>query len=142
MAEQTLHPTNTPPDHIGMMVAAVVLIIAGWGGLYILVTTQIPRVGQRWLFFVLLHIAVAGTMMPLLRFLNARLTPATRLVPPSGVIVREAVWFGLFIVTCAWLQIPRVLTLPIMFFLALAFVVVEVFLRSREIPNEQLELYE
>jgi hypothetical protein len=125
-----------------MLIAAVALIVAGWGGLYLLVTTQIPRVGQRWLFFVLLQVAVAGTVMPFLRYINIRLTPETRLVPPSGVIVREAVWFGLFVVTCAWLQIPRVLTLPTTFFLALAFIVIELFLRSREIPNEQIEQYE
>lgn len=125
-----------------MMIAAVALIVAGWGGLYLLVTTQIPRVGQRWLFFVLLQVAVAGTVMPFLRYVNVRLTPETRLVPPSGVIVREAVWFGLFVVTCAWLQIPRVLTLPTTFFLALAFIVIELFLRSREVPNEQIEQYE
>ena len=122
-----------------MMIAAAVMMVAGWGGLYYLVSTQIPRVGQRWMFFVLVQIAVAGTVMPFLRYINVRFTPMTRVIPPSGVIVRQAVWFGLFVVTCAWLQIPRVLTIPIMFFLALAFVVIELFLRSREIPNEQYE---
>jgi hypothetical protein len=139
MAEQTVNRSTNPPDHTGMMIAAIGMIAAGWGGLYVLVTTQIPRVGQRWLFFVLVQIAVAGTVMPLLRYVNVRLTPAARAVPPSGVIVRQSVWFGLFVVTCLWLQIPRVLSLPIMFFLALAFVVIELFLRSREIPNEQYE---
>jgi hypothetical protein len=43
------------------------------------------------------------------------------------------------VVTCAWLQIPRVLTLPIAFFLALALIVIEVFLRSREIAHERDE---
>ena len=142
MSEQTLNPDRTSPDHTGMIIAAVILIVAGWGGLYLLVSTQIPRVGQRWLFFLLLQAAVAGTVMPVLRYVTVRLTPANRFIPPSGVIVREAVWFGLFVVTCAWLQIPRVLSLPIMFFLALAFIVIEVFLRSREIPNEQIEQYE
>ena len=139
MTEQTFKSGKTSPDHTGMMIAAVGMIIVGWGGLYTLVTTQIPRVGQRWLFFVLLHIAVAGTVMPVLRYINVRLTPVKRDVPPSGVIVRQSVWFGLFVVTCAWLQIPRVLTVPIMFFLGLAFVVIEIFLRSREIPHEQFE---
>ena len=138
MAEQIL-TNKTPPDHTGMLIAALIMMIAGWGGLYVLVTSQIPRVGQRWLFFVLVQIAIAGTMMPFLRYVNVRLTPMTRAFPPSGVIVRQAVWFGLFVVTCLWLQIPRVLTIPIMFFLALAFVVIELFLRSREIPNEQYE---
>jgi len=122
-----------------MIIAAVIMMIGGWAGLYTLVTTQIPRVGQRWMFFVLLQIAVAGTVMPFLRYINVRLTPVTRAVPPSGVIVRQSVWFGLYVVTCAWLQIPRVLTVPMMFFLALAFVVIEIFLRSREIPNEQYD---
>ena len=43
--------------------------------------------------------------------------------------------------TCAWLQMlrPRVLNLPIAFFIGLVFVVIEVFLRSREIRNERAE---
>jgi Flp pilus assembly protein protease CpaA len=49
------------------------------------------------------------------------------------------VWVGLFAVTCAWLQIPRVLNLPIAFFVGLVFVVIEVFLRSREIRNERAD---
>jgi hypothetical protein len=32
-----------------------------------------------------------------------------------------------------------VLTVPTMFFVALALIVIELFLRSREIPNEQIE---
>lgn len=139
MTEQTLRTEKTPPDHTGMTIAAVVMMIAGWGGLYYLVTTQVPRVGQRWLFFLLVQIAIAGTTMPFLRYVNVRITPITRALPPSGVIVRQSVWLGLFVVTCLWLQIPRVLTVPMVFFLALAFIVIEVFLRSREIPNEQYD---
>lgn len=138
MIEQTPR-MKTPPDHVGMTAAALLMMAAGWGGLYLLVTTQIPSVGQRWIFFILLHVAIAGTMMPFLRYVNVRITPVTRAVPPSGVIVRQSVWFGMFVVACAWLQILRSLTMPIMFFLALAFVVIEIFLRSREIPNEQYE---
>jgi hypothetical protein len=139
MTDQTLRTNKTPPDHTGMTIAAVMMLVAGWGGLYYLVTTQVPRVGQRWLFFLLVQIAIAGTTMPFLRYVNVRLTPASRAIPPSGVIVRQSVWFGLFVVTCLWLQIPRVLTVPMIFFLALAFFVIELFLRSREIPNEQYD---
>ncbi len=129
--------TKLPPDYGGLLFAAILMIIVGWYGLYTLVTSQIPRVGQRWLFFVLLHIAVTGTVMPFARYLNIRLTPITRPLPSSGVIVRQSVWVGIFAVTSAWLQIPRVLSLPIMFFLALAFAVIEIFLRTREIANER-----
>lgn len=129
--------TKLPPDYAGVLFAAILMIIVGWYGLYTLVTTQIPRVGQRWMFFVLLHIAVTGTVMPFVRYLNIRLTPITRPLPSGGVIVRQSVWIGIFAVTCAWLQIPRVLTVPVMFFVALAFAVIEVFLRSREMSNER-----
>lgn len=134
-----LPPEKTPPDHIGILVAGVVMMIGGWLGLYHLVTTTLPRVGPRWIFFVLLHIAVTGTVLPFVRYLNVRFTPVDNELPPGGVIVRQSVWIGLFVVTCAWLQIPRVLSWPIIFFLALMFIVIEVFLRSRELANEQAE---
>mgnify|MGYP000387663398 CR=1 FL=1 len=123
---------RTPPEHVGMSIAAVLLALGGWVGLYLLVTTERPYAGPRWLFFVLLHIAVTGTVLPLVRYLNLRFTPTSRPLPPSGVIVRQSVWVGLLVITCAWLQIPRALNWGIGFFIALAFVVVEVFLRLRE----------
>jgi hypothetical protein len=128
---------RTPPDHVGILIASLILMVVGWGGLYQLVTTTLPRVGQRWLFFVLLHIAVSATVLPFIRYLNIRFTPADYDLPPSGVIVRQSVWVGVFAVTCAWLQIPRVLSLPTAFFLALALIVIEVFLRSRELALER-----
>ena len=129
--------SKLPPDHIGAMIAGILMIITGWGGLYVLVTTELPRVGPRWIFFVLLQIAVTGTVLPFVRYLNVRFTPVHLPVPPGGIVVRQSVWIGLFVVTCAWLQIPRVLNLPIAFFVAMAFVIIEVFLRSREIAQDR-----
>jgi hypothetical protein len=126
-----------PPDHFGVLIAALVMIVGGWGGLYALVTSTLPRVAERWLFFMLLQVAVTGTVLPFVRYLNLRFTPLSLPVPPGGVLVRQSVWAGLFVVTCAWLQIPRVLNPTIAFFLGLVFVVIEVFLRSREIANER-----
>src|SRR5512145_921298 len=132
-------PPQMPPDHTGVLIAGVVMMVGGWSGLYQLVTTTLPRVGQRWLFFVLLQVAVTGTVLPVIRYINARLTPIQAELPPGGVIVRQSIWVGLFAVTCAWLQIPRVLSLPIAFFVALVFLIVEIFLRSREIRYERGE---
>ncbi|MCL4248464.1 MAG: hypothetical protein KJ065_10000 [Anaerolineae bacterium] len=126
-----------PRDHAGMLLASIIMATLSWLGLYHLITTEYPRVGQRFIFFVLLMIAVAGTVIPFVRYLNVRFTRVTQPVPPSGVIVRQGVWVGLFVVLCAWMQIPRALTLPIAFFLALALIVVEIFLRSREIQHER-----
>jgi len=127
-----------PPDHIGMLAAALVMGVLAWAGLAALIITQPPRIGgQLWLFFVLLCVAISCTILPFVRYLNVRLTPLTRDLPQSGVILRQSVWFGLFVMVCAWLQIPRVLSLPMAALLALAFIGVEIFLRIREIPNER-----
>ena len=127
-----------PPDHVGMLAAVVVMGVLAWAGLVALILTQPPRIGgQLWLFFVLLCVAITCTILPFIRYLNVRLTPLTCDLPPSGVILRQSVWFGLFMMICAWLQIPRVLSLPMATLLALAFIGVEIFLRVREVPNER-----
>jgi hypothetical protein len=132
-----------PPDHVGVLLSAVVLLILGWGGLYWLVTTQIPRIGgQIWIFFVLLQMAITGTAIPLVRYINVRFTPIRAPLPPGGIIVRQSVWIGLYLVVCAWLQIPRVLTPIVALLLALVFIAIEGFLRLRELPNERRQLWE
>jgi hypothetical protein len=123
---------DTPPDHAGIMVAAAIMAVAGWIGLWLLVTTALPMAFPRWLFFVFLYLAVTGTVLPFVRFLNMRFTREDSVLPSGGVILRQSIWVGLFVVACAWLQIPRVLNPVIAFFLALSLVVIEIFLHVRE----------
>lgn len=130
--------SSRPPDHVGLLIAALLMAIVGWGGLFQLVNNTLPRIGgELWLFFALLQIAIIGTALPIVRYLNVRFTPFYAPVPPSGVIVRQSVWIGLFVVTCAWLQIPDALSLPLAIFIALVFIVVEVFFRTRELASER-----
>ena len=136
---QLIASDKIPPDHVGVLVAGVIMMLGGWAGIYQVVTTTLPRVGPRWLFFLLLQLAVTGTVLPFVRYLNVRFTPIDVDLPPGGVLVRQSIWIGLFAMVCIWLQMPRVLNLPIAFFLGLVFVVIEVFLRSREIRNERIE---
>lgn len=103
----------------------------GWLGLFFLIRMVVPRAGARWMFFVLLYVAVAGTVIPLAKFLNERFRGRYP-EPPDWVSVRQGLWVGLYVATCAWLQIPRVLNLTIAFFLALSLMVIEIFLRLRE----------
>ncbi|MBN2471323.1 MAG: hypothetical protein JXN59_11405 [Anaerolineae bacterium] len=120
------------PDHTGILAAAALMAVAGWIGLWLLVTTSIPTALPRWLFFVFLYLAVTGTVLPFVRFLNMRFTHQDSPLPSGGVILRQSIWVGLFVAACAWLQIPRVLNPVIAFFLALSLIVIEVFLRVRE----------
>jgi hypothetical protein len=117
-------------DYIGVLIAGFILAVAGWAGLaYLILNTQ-PTALPRWLFFACLFIASTGTVMPFVRFLNARFW---RSVPPSGtVILRQSMWVAMFITGCAWLRIPRMLNWITAFFLALSLIVIEIFLRLRE----------
>ena len=114
------------------------MFIVGWGGLAYLVINTRPRIGgEIWLFFILLQIAVTGTAIPIMRLISRRLARSQEDAPLTGVIVRRSVWVGIIAVTCAWLLIPRYLTLPIVMILILLFVVIEIFLRNRELVNER-----
>jgi hypothetical protein len=113
------------------ILASWLLFMCGWVGLYILFDTTIPANWQPlWVFFFLTVLAITGTVLPVIAFLNRRF-PAT---PPasSGVILREALWFGVYMPTLAWLQIGRVLTPLLVFLLAAGFVLIEFLLRLRE----------
>ena len=123
-------------DNRGALLAAMLMMLIGWGGLAHLVTATRPRIGgEIWLFFALLQIAVTGTSIPFWRFLSLYFVPAGEAAPPAGVIARRGIWTGMLAVACAWLLIPRALSLPIVLILALFLVAVELILRSRERAN-------
>jgi hypothetical protein len=110
--------------------AALFLVVIGWGGLIALIFYTMPTVGPRWLFFFLSVLAVTGIALPLAAFLNNRF-PST---PPAttGIILRQALWVGIYFPTLAWLQIGRVLTPSLALLLAVGFILIEFLLRLRE----------
>lgn len=129
---------NPVGEQRGVLLASLVMFVSGWGGMAYLVATTRPRIGgEIWLFFILLQIAVTGTSIPIVRWVSHRLAPAQAGTPLTGVVVRRSVWIGIIVVTCAWLMIPRYLSMPIVLILILLFLVVEVFLRNRELAHER-----
>lgn len=122
--------SESAPPVSSFIPAAIILAIIGWGGLYALVNFTIPTVGPRWLFFFLGVLALTGTALPVVAFLNHRF-PTN---PPagSGVIIREALWIGIYFPTLAWLQLGRVLTPALVLLLAVGFIAIEILLRIRE----------
>jgi hypothetical protein len=113
--------------------------ILGWGGLAFLVWGTLPTLGPRWLFFFLLLVAVIGTALPVTYYLNRRFS--SQVVINPNVVLRQAVWIGIYVDFLAWLQIGRVLNSTLAFFLAAGFFVIEVLIRMRERsqfkPSEQ-----
>jgi hypothetical protein len=109
---------------------AFILMILGWGGLYAVIQFTAPNGGTRWLFFFALILAVTGTVLPLVAFLNRRFQ--SKLPVPNVVVMRQALWFGIFVATVAWLQIGRVLNPVIAMLLAVGLMIIEWLLRLRE----------
>jgi hypothetical protein len=122
--------TRSTPSVSSFLPTAIILGILGWGGLYLLIQYTIPTVGPRWLFFFLGVLALTGTALPFVAFLNRRFPT----VPPAtpGMIIREAIWIGLYGTTLAWLQLGRVLNLGLAFLLAVGFLAIEILIRLRE----------
>jgi len=110
--------------------SALLLIVLGWGGLFYLITQTLPYVWSRWGFFVLTLMAITGTLLPIIYFLHRRFPDD----PPADgtVIVRQALWFGIYAATLAWLQLGRLVTVYVILGLAGGLVAIEYFLRLRE----------
>ena len=111
-------------------VTALLLMIAGWGGLYFVITQTLPYVWPRWAFFVLSLMALTGTALPIVYFFHRRFSgdkPAE-----ANVIVRQALWFGVYGATLAWLQLGRLVTVYVMLGLGAGLAAIEYFTRLRE----------
>ena len=109
---------------------SVVLTLAGWAGILILIQGTLPTLGPRWLFFFLAVLALSGPSIPFTYYLNQRFPTDP---PVDGmVIVRQALWVGVFGSTVAWLQLGRVLTPALVLILAGVFALIEFLLRLFE----------
>ena len=106
------------------------LMSVGWGGVVLVVTQTLPYVWPRWGFFALWLTALTGTALPIAYFLNLRFASD----PPveANVIVRQALWVGIFGATLAWLQLGRLVTLWVILGLGGGLIAVEYLLRLRE----------
>lgn len=88
-----------------------------------------PTLGPRWLFFFFLTSLSSGIALPIVYIIQRRL--AKEFVPPN-VLIREALFFAIFIDLAAWLQLGRIITNLIIFILAVGFILLEIFLRMAE----------
>jgi hypothetical protein len=122
-------PARTPSP-LSFLPTTLLFLAVGWGGLLSLLNFIEPLLWPRWLFFFLVVVAFTGTALPVTSFLNFRFPGE----PPATVrvILRQALWVGVYAGTLAWLLAGRVLNLALAFLLALAFMAIEWFLRLRE----------
>jgi len=112
------------------MVPAIILASIGWIGLIILVNFSLPSLWPRWLLFALLIMAITGTSLPVTWFFNVRF-PSDPLAEPF-VIVRQAIWVGIYGATLVWLEMGRILTFGMGLAIGGGLIVIEYLIRIRE----------
>ena len=110
--------------------STLILFLAGWGGLALLFFFSLPTVWPRWAFFVCWDLALTGTAIPVVWFLNLRFPGST----PAGdaVVIRQAIWVGVYGATLAWLQLGHAASFSIIIVLAIGLAVIELLIRMRE----------
>jgi MFS family permease len=118
------------PSIRSTLLAALLLTLIGWIGLAYLFIFTLPTLWPRWLFFFLTIFAITGICLPVMAFLNRRFTTQ----PPAtfNSLLREAALVGVYFATLAWLQLGRVLSMPLMLLLAIGLILIEFLIRLRE----------
>lgn len=118
------------------LLSTLALILIGWGGLALLLIYSVPFVWARWGFYVFGIMALTGTTLPIVYFLHRRFPTNPQAEP--NVIVRQAMWVGVYGATLAWLQLGRLVTLYVILGLAGGLIATEYFIRLREKANRRM----
>ncbi len=92
-----------------------------------------PLVWVRWGFFALWFVALTGTALPLAYFFNLRF-PSNPPAEPN-VVLRQALWVGIYGSTLAWLQLGHLATLWVWLGLAGSLITLEYLIRLRELSR-------
>ena len=131
MIKRTTKPPHPEAPPVSAFIpASIFLMLLGWGGLIAVILYTEPSGGARWAFFFTAVLALTGTALPAVAYLNRRFPSS----PPAsiGIILRQAIWIGIYLPTLAWLQIGRVLSPFLALLLGVGLLLIETLLRLRE----------
>ena len=112
------------------MAVSLILFLSGAVGLILLFNLTVPTLGPRWLLFFLITFVFSGIALPPAYYLHLRFPGKA----PSGsvVLIREALFFGIYVDLLIWLQFGKVLNFALGFFLFAGFALIEFILLWRE----------
>lgn len=108
----------------------IILVFVGFGGLFILFNMTQPAIGPRWMFFFMVVLGVTGLALPAVVFLYHRFPSGH--VPAQGVIVRQALWAGIFVALMVWLRLGQVFNLGVAVIVLVGITLLEIALRFGE----------
>jgi hypothetical protein len=118
------------PSFRPYLASTILLVLIGAGAALAAIVGLTPTVFARLLFYFGVVLALTGVGLPISWFLNLRFPSK----PPAEVqvIVRQAIWVGVYGATLLWLQESRLATLGIGLGLAVGLGVIEYLIRMRE----------
>lgn len=120
---------NPSPSIRSFIPLTLVLAIPGLFWLIYLVTSTFPNLGNRWMFFVAVVLAVSGLTLPLVAYLNRII----QLFGPANyeTVVREATMLGVYGGILLWLNKGQVLSTGLALILGIGLILVELLIRLR-----------
>jgi hypothetical protein len=122
--------SQSSPSFKSYLPVCLFMFLAGWGGLGWLIFFTLPAVWQRWGFFLLLTLALTGSALPVTYYLNLRFPSNPHAT--ESIILRQAIWLGIYGSTLAWLQLGGIVTMWTIIGLGFGLIVLEYFIRLRE----------
>jgi len=130
LSQTTPSNQDQSPRFAPILTTSLILFLLGVIGLAVLFVFTVPTLGPRWLLFFLVTLAGSGLALPVAYYFHKRF-PST---PAAGahVLVREALWFGLYIDLIIWLQFGKVLNFALAMFIGLGLIAIEILIRMRE----------
>ena len=120
---------NPSPTVRSVMPLSLILGIPGIFWLIYLMTSTIPDLNNRWMFFTAAVLAISGLSMPLVAYLN-------RIIQPIGpanfeTVVRESTMLGVYTGILLWLNKGQVLSGGLALILGIGIILLELLIRLR-----------
>ena len=122
------HKSYLPPFG-KIFTTSLMLCILGLGGLAFILIALEPTLWPRWLFYFFMTMAGTGVALPAAYVIQRRLA---KQYVPARVLIREGLFFGIYLDLLAWLQIGRIASNLVIFLLAGGMILLELFLRMAE----------
>jgi hypothetical protein len=133
MGAQMTKKSNSVDRDRQWVTYAVLVATLTWAGLWGVTRFPVTDAAQV-VFFALLFVAIASTVMPAVAYLNARFGKVNSQRTYRARFVRQSIWLGIFVVIVGWLQTRRMLTVTLALILMAVLALTETFLITREVP--------
>jgi hypothetical protein len=120
------------PDHSfrPFVASTLTLFVFGWAIVAFAIMILTPTVWARWLLFFGGTFGLTGLALPVTWFLNLRF-PSNPPAKPA-IVVRQAIWVGVYGALLTWLQQERLVSLWSGLGLAAGLIAIEYLIRMRE----------